>query len=469
MSSKRDRLRSQILDLVREYHAEAFPDESFVPGESEARVAGRVFDDDELVHLVDASLDFWLTTGRFAERFEREFARYFGLRHAILVNSGSSANLVALSALTSPKLPSRPLQPGDEVITVATSFPTTLNPIIQNGLVPVFVDVEIPTYNIDATQLEAAYSDRVRAIMVAHTLGNPFNLDAITEFAKEHDLYLIEDCCDAVGSTYRGKKVGTFGDLATVSFYPAHHITMGEGGCVLTNKGRLKVIVESFRDWGRDCWCDPGKENTCGKRFNWKLGDLPHGYDHKYIYSHIGFNLKLTDMQAAVGVAQLAKLEGFIEARRRNFTKLREGLAGLEEFFILPEPTPHSEPSWFGFPIAVRPETGLTREFVLAYLNERKVATRLLFGGNILRQPAYRNIEHRVVGDLAQSDFVMNNVFWVGAYPGLSGDPIAHMLQCFHDAVGAYRGGGADSKSSGPGRAADQLERAGRNVARVAR
>jgi CDP-4-dehydro-6-deoxyglucose reductase, E1 len=440
MTAENDRaahLRSQILGLVSEYHDAAFPSTDFQAGETQIHFAGRVFDEHELVNLVDASLDFWLTTGRYAEQFERRFARLFGLRHALLVNSGSSANLVALSCLTSRKLGKRRLQPGDEVITVASSFPTTVNPIVQNGLVPVFVDVDIPTYNIDVEMLEAALSDRTRAIMVAHTLGNPFDLDAVTAFARDHDLWLIEDCCDALGSTYRGKMVGTFGDLASVSFYPAHHITMGEGGCVLTNKGRLKVLAESFRDWGRDCWCAPGKENTCGKRFDHQLGELPHGYDHKYIYSHIGYNLKLTDMQAAVGVAQLDKLEDFTQARRDNFGRLYDGLQDLQEHLILPEATEHSDPSWFGFPLALREDSPVTRDHILRFMNDRKIATRLLFGGNLLRQPAYLDVPHRRVGDLARADFVMNRVFWVGVYPGLTDASLQFMLESFHDAFAA--------------------------------
>ena len=428
-------LRGQILDLVREYHGEQFPPVEFEPGETQIHFAGRVFDERELVHLVDSALDFWLTTGRYAERFERSFARLLGLRHALLVNSGSSANLVALSCLTSPKLGERRLRSGDEVITVASSFPTTVNPILQNGLVPVFVDVNVPTYNIDVSMLDAALSDRTRAIMVAHTLGNPFDLDAVTAFAREHDLWLIEDCCDALGSTYRGKMVGTFGDLASVSFYPAHHITMGEGGCVLTNTGRLKVLAESFRDWGRDCWCAPGKENTCGKRFEHQLGELPYGYDHKYIYSHIGYNLKLTDMQAAVGVAQLEKLESFTEARRSNFGVLYAGLQDLQEHLILPEATLHSDPSWFGFPLALREGSPISRDHVLRFMNDRKIATRLLFAGNLLRQPAYRDVPHRQVGELPNADFVMNRVFWVGVYPGLTPASLQFMVESFHDAV----------------------------------
>ena len=433
MSKSAEQLRAEILDLVRQYHAAAFAAKPFEPGRSPVPYAGRVFDADEVAHLVDSSLDFWLTTGRFAAQFEKEFAAVFGLRHALLVNSGSSADLLALTALTSSKLGDERLRPGDEVVTVAAGFPTTVNPTIQTGLVPVFVDVDVPTYNIDVTQLETARSPRTRAVMIAHTLGNPFDLAAVTAFCAKYDLWLVEDCCDALGSTYAGRPVGTFGDLATVSFYPAHHITMGEGGCVLTDRPRLKTIVESFRDWGRACWCAPGDSNTCGKRFGWQLGDLPHGYDHKYTYAHIGYNLKLTDMQAAVGVAQLRKLPQFVAARRANFRTLREGLRELEEFFILPEPTPNSDPSWFGFPLAVRPGAPFTRNDAVTFLESRKVATRLLFGGNLVRQPAYRDVPHRVVGDLRNSDFVMNNVFWVGVYPGLTPAMLDHMLTCFRD------------------------------------
>src|SRR5690242_791906 len=418
--SRADELRAQILELAREYHAEAFGPREFVPGESTVPVAGRVFDSEEVVRLVDSSLDMWLTTGRYAEQFEKRFAKVFGRRHAILVNSGSSANLVAFSALTSLKLGRRRVKPGDEVITVATGFPTTVNPIIQNGAVPVFLDVDMPTYNVDITHLEDALTDRTRAVMMAHTLGNPFDLGTIAAFCEEHDLWLVEDCCDAVGATYDGRHVGSFGDFATTSFYPAHHITMGEGGAVITNKGKMKVLAESFRDWGRDCWCEPGKENTCGKRFDQQFGSLPHGYDHKYVYSHIGYNLKVTDMQAAVGVAQLDKLEGFVAARRENFRRLHEGLSDLQEILLLPEATPNSDPSWFGFPIGVRPEAPVDRNHVVAGLQDRGIDTRLLFGGNLLRQPAYRDIPHRVVGDLRNGDYVMNNVFWIGVYPGLT-------------------------------------------------
>ena len=432
MSNTADTLRMQIIDLVREYYKAAFPKHKFRPGESAIPYAGRVFDDEELVNLVEAGLDFWLTSGRFARQFEREFAQFFGIRHAMLVNSGSSANLLALSCLTSPKVGERRLHPGDEVITVAVGFPTTVNPIVQCRLIPVFVDVTIPTYNVDIGQIEAALGERTRAIMLAHTLGNPFDLAAVVNFAQRHNLWFIEDCCDAVGATYNGQKVGTFGDLATVSFYPAHHITMGEGGCVLTNQSLLKTLVQSFRDWGRDCWCEPGKDNTCGKRFGWQLGDLPYGYDHKYTYSHIGYNLRLTDMQAAVGLAQLKKLPAFIKARRRNFQLLYEGLRASQEFFILPEATPGSEPSWFGFPLAVRPEAPFTRNQVVRYLESHKIATRLLFGGNIVRQPAYHDVQYRVVGDLKNSDFVMNLVFWIGVYPGLSEKMLEYILECFY-------------------------------------
>ena len=425
-------LKAEILKLVREYYSAAFGSSPFIPGETPIPYAGRVFDDDELACLVEAGLDFWLTSGRFADRFEHDFARFCGIRYAMLVNSGSSANLAALSCLTSPKLGERQLRPGDEVITLATGFPTTVNPIVQNQLVPVFVDVDLSTYNLDVTQLEAAYSERTRAIMVAHTLGNPFDLDAVTSFAKRRNLWLIEDCCDAVGATYKGKTVGTFGDLSTVSFYPAHHITMGEGGCVLTDNTILKTLVESFRDWGRDCWCDPGKEDTCGKRFGWQIGDLPEGYDHKYIYTHIGYNLKLTDMQAAVGVAQLQKLPAFIAARRQNFADLYEGLKDLEEFFVLPKATEGSEPSWFGFPLAIRKGAPFTRRGVTQQLEARRISTRLLFGGNLVRQPAYLNVPHRTVGKLPNADFVMENVFWIGVYPGLGRQAIEFILETFH-------------------------------------
>jgi CDP-4-dehydro-6-deoxyglucose reductase, E1 len=432
MPRSADELRRQILALVAEYHDVAFAPREFVPGESAVPVSGKVFGANEVQHVVDAGLDFWLTTGRFAIDFERRFAKVMQARHAMLVNSGSSANLLALSCLTSPSLGEDRLRPGDEVITVAAGFPTTVNPIVQNGLVPVFVDVEPGTYGPVVSQLEQAVSERTRAVMIAHTLGNPFDLDAVTALVKKHDLYLIEDCCDAVGATYRGRSVGSFGDLATVSFYPAHHITMGEGGCVLAHKPAMKRLVESFRDWGRDCWCETGKDNTCGKRFDWQLGDLPRGYDHKYTYSHLGYNLKLTDLQAAVGLAQLDKLPAFVAARRRNFRFLHEALRDLEEYLILPQATPGSDPSWFGFPLAVRAGAPFTRHDLVTYLERHRIATRQLFAGNLVRQPAYAGVAHRRVGDLARTDFVMQNVFWIGVYPGLSAEALAYVAETLH-------------------------------------
>lgn len=433
--NRSDALREQIKQLVAEYYTESFPKKEFVAGESAVPVSGRVFDAHDLQTLVDSSLDFWLTAGRFANEFERKFAKRMGVRAARLVNSGSSANLVAFAALTSPTLGDRQIRPGDEVITVAAGFPTTVNPILQHGAVPVFIDVDLATHNADVSMLEEALSPKTKAIMFAHTLGNPFDLDTVTAFAKKHNLWLIEDCCDALGSTYNGQHVGTFGDLATVSFYPAHHITMGEGGAVVTNKPSIDRLVESFRDWGRDCWCPPGKDNTCGKRFDWQLGTLPCGYDHKYTYSHIGYNLKVTDMQAAVGVSQLEKLDGFIEARRRNFKLLKEGLASLQDFYLLPEATPKSDPSWFGFPIGVKPESKLTRNAVTGYLESHKIGTRLLFAGNLVRQPAYKDANYRVIGDLKHTDYTMNNVFWVGVYPGLDGSRIEYILQRLREAT----------------------------------
>ena len=382
-------------------------------------MSGKVFDEKDVQNLVDASLDFWLTTGRFAQTFEERFPAFMQQKHCLLVNSGSSANLLALTALTAPELGARRLQPGDEVITCATGFPTTVNPILQNQLVPVFLDVHIPTYNMDVSRLEEAVGPRTKAIMLAHTLGNPFDLDAVMAVARKHDLWVIEDCCDAVGATYRGQMVGTFGDLATCSFYPAHHITMGEGGAVLTSNPLLKKLVESFRDWGRDCWCEPGHDNTCRKRFDWQLGGLPHGYDHKYTYSRIGYNLKATDMQAAVGVSQLEKLPGFIESRNANFAYLLERLQPLEENLILPKSLPEAQPSWFGLPITLREGSPVTRNQVIQHLEDHRIGTRLLFGGNLLRQPAYQGIPHRVVGGLEQADLVMDRTFWLGVWPGL--------------------------------------------------
>ena len=435
MSEKADALRHQILELTRRYHAEAFPSRKFLAGTSSVPVSGKVIDADDIANVVDSALDAWFTTGRWAKDFERKLARFVGVRSASLVNSGSSANLVALSALCSPKLGDRQLRPGDEVITVAAGFPTTVNPILQNRLVPVFVDVNIPSYEIDVSKLEEAYGPKVKAVMIAHTLGNVFDLDVVTEFCKKHRLWLVEDCCDALGSTWRGRHVGTFGDIATVSFYPAHHITTGEGGAVLTDKPALQVLIDSYRDWGRDCWCEPGVDNTCGKRFDWQLGDLPCGYDHKYTYSHVGYNLKATDMQAALGVSQIAKLPEFIARRKQNFAYLNAALQSLTDVLILPEASsPHADPSWFGFPIAVRESAPFTRDQLTRHLDGKKIATRLMFAGNLLRQPAYAGFEHRVVGSLANTDFVMNQVFWLGTFPGLTEpmlDYIAATVQSF--------------------------------------
>lgn len=431
--NRKDEIKAAIRQLTAEYYEEAFAEKSFTPGESPVPVSGRVFDDRDLYAIVESGLDFWLTAGRFADLFEFKFAKFVGVRDARLVNSGSSANLVAVSVLTSPTLGERQLKPGDEVITVAAGFPTTVNPIVQNRLVPVFVDVELGTYNVDVNQLETALSARTKALIFAHTLGNPFNVAAVSEFARRHKLWLIEDCCDALGSTFGGRRVGTFGDIATFSFYPAHHITMGEGGCVGTSRPQLTKLIESFRDWGRDCWCAPGKDNTCGKRFDWQLGTLPYGYDHKYTYSHIGYNLKVSDMQAAVGVSQLEKLEGFIEARKKNFNYLADRLQPLSNVFLLPQATPGSEPSWFGYPMAVKPESGLSRDEVIRFLDSRKIGTRLLFGGNLMRQPAFRDIQKRVIGDLPSSDFITNNVFWIGVYPGLTKPMLDYVVESLNE------------------------------------
>jgi CDP-6-deoxy-D-xylo-4-hexulose-3-dehydrase len=424
-------LRTRILELVNEFHDAEFRAREFVPGESPVPVSGRVFDAEELLTLVDSSLDFWLTTGRYARRFELELARTMDARHALLCNSGSSANLLAVSALTSPKLRERRLQPGDEVLTVAAGFPTTVNPIVMNRLVPVFVDVELPTYNASVAALEEGIGPRTKAIILAHTLGNPFELDAVVELAKRHDLWLIEDNCDALGSRYRGRLTGTTGDFGTISFYPAHHITMGEGGAVLTKRPQLKLLIESFRDWGRDCWCEPGEDDTCGTRFDWQLGTLPRGYDHKYIFSHIGYNLKVTDMQAAIGVAQLQKLARFVEARKRNWSLLRAALQPYEDFVILPEPTPESDPSWFGFTLTVRPDAPFERNDLIRHLEAHKIGTRLMFGGNLTRQPAYEGVDYRVVGELRNTDLVMNQSFWIGVYPGLTDTMIDYVADSF--------------------------------------
>ncbi|WP_419807010.1 lipopolysaccharide biosynthesis protein RfbH [Terriglobus sp.] len=434
MTEKAQALREQILSLTREFQREAFPAREFEPGSSTVPVSGKVIDGDDIAAVVDSALDAWFTTGRWAKEFERKLARFFGLRSASLVNSGSSANLVAFSALTSPKLGDRQIKPGDEVITVAAGFPTTVNPILQNRCVPVFIDVTLPHYEVDVTKLEAARSEKTKAVMIAHTLGNAFDVESVSAFCKKYNLWLVEDCCDALGTELNGKKVGTFGDIATVSFYPAHHITMGEGGAVLTDKPALKVLIESFRDWGRDCWCEPGVDNTCGKRFDWQLGTLPCGYDHKYTYSHIGYNLKATDMQAALGVSQIAKLPHFIERRKENFAYLRSKLQslGMEQWLMLPEATPGCDASWFGFPIAVKLDAPFTRDQLTKTLDAKKIGTRLIFAGNLLRQPAYEGWEYRVVGELPNTDFVMNQVFWVGVFPGLTEPMLDYIAETMH-------------------------------------
>jgi CDP-6-deoxy-D-xylo-4-hexulose-3-dehydrase len=415
-----EELREQILRLVTEYTKQRHAPRAFVPGETVIPPSGKVFGAEEVCNAVDASLDFWLTTGRFNAEFERKLAEFLDIRWAVTTNSGSSANLLAIAALTSPKLGDQALRPGDEIITVAAGFPTTVNPAVHYGLVPVFVDVDIPTYNIEPDKIEAAVSSKTRAIMLAHTLGNPFNLAEVMRIAEKYDLWVIEDCCDALGARYDGKLVGSCGDIGTLSFYPAHHITMGEGGAVFSQDNQLKVLVESFRDWGRDCWCDPGKDNTCGKRFQWQLGDLPFGYDHKYVYSHIGYNLKITDFQAAVGLAQLDRANGFIAQRRANFAYLHALLKPFEEFLILPEATPGSDPSWFGFPITVRSEAPFSRLELLTFYDEAKIGSRLLFSGNLTRQPAYKDVRYRISGNLVNTDTVMNQTFWLGIYPGIT-------------------------------------------------
>jgi CDP-6-deoxy-D-xylo-4-hexulose-3-dehydrase len=430
---------AQILDLVAQHAAEHHKPPVFDRSRPSVPVSGKLLGAPEIVELVRSSLDGWLTAGPEHKNFERKLARAAGLRHALMVNSGSSANLAAVTALTSPRLPNR-LQPGDEVITVAAGFPTTVNPIVQNGLVPVFVDVTLPSYDIDVDAMEAAVSDRTRAVVMAHTLGNPFDLGFVTDFCRRHGLLLVEDCCDALGARYDGAPVGTFGDLATLSFYPAHQITTGEGGAVLTNRGLLKKTVETIRDWGRDCWCDPGCDNTCGKRFNQQFGTLPHGYDHKYVYSHLGYNLKATDMQAAVGAAQLDRLDGFVAKRAENHAYLSEALADLSDTLILPEATPNSEPSWFGFAVTVRPDAPYTRTDLVRHLDSRGVDTRQLFAGNLLRQPAYQDVEHRVVGSLDVTDTVATSSLWMGCWPGLTEAHLeyaAATLREFHFRAGA--------------------------------
>ncbi|HDY66906.1 MAG TPA: lipopolysaccharide biosynthesis protein RfbH [Candidatus Scalindua sp.] len=424
-------IRKEILGKVKEFYRSQKQDMQFIPGKSYISYAGRIYDEKELINLVDASLDFWLTAGRYAKEFEKKFAKFLGMKYCLLTNSGSSANLLAISALTSPKLGKRRLKPGDEVITTACGFPTTLNPILQNNLVPVFIDVELGTYNIDISKIEKTITKRTKAIFIAHTLGNPVDLDKILKIAKKYNLFLIEDNCDSLGSKYKGRYTGTFGHISTCSFYPAHHITMGEGGAVLTNDPLLKRIILSFRDWGRDCWCEPGKDNTCGKRFSWQLGKLPFGYDHKYTYSHIGYNLKVTDMQAAIGIAQLKKLPKFIEVRKKNFTYLYNRLKKYEKYFALPQATKKSEPSWFGFPILIKENAPFTRDDIVSYLEKNKIATRMLFGGNLLKQPAYQEIKYKICGTLQNTDLVMNNLFWIGAYPGLTEEMMGFVIRYF--------------------------------------
>lgn len=431
-------LRREIFEKVKLLYQLKKENEKFIPGESRINYAGRVYDEKEMISLVDASLDFWLTTGRYAKQFEEALAKFIGVRYCLLTNSGSSANLLAISALTSPKLRERRLKPGDEVITTACGFPTTLNPLIQNNLIPVFIDVELGTYNIQADRIEEAITDKTKAIFVPHTLGNPVQLDKILELAKDYDLWFVEDNCDALGSKYMGKYTGSFGHISTCSFYPAHHITMGEGGAVLTDDSALKNIIVSFRDWGRDCWCDPGCDDTCGKRFGWKLGSLPAGYDHKYIYSHIGYNLKVTDMQAAIGVEQLKKLPDFIEKRKANFKALYDGLIVFGEFFVLTRGENESDPSWFGFPILVRDDAPFIRSEIVAYLEENKIATRMLFGGNLTKQPAYEGTKYRVLDTLDNTDIVMNDLFWIGVYPGMDCHMVDYILSKFGTFLNEY-------------------------------
>ncbi len=417
-----------LIDSVREI-ARNKTNKIIIPGENYIPVTGKVLDEEDILMGVDSMLDAWLTAGRYSEEFERKLARYMGSRFSFLVNSGSSANLLAFYALTSPKLGDRAIKPGDEIITVAAGFPTTINPMLQFGCVPVFLDIEITTYNIKADQIESAITPKTKAIMLAHTLGNPFNLGIVMEIAKKYNLWVIEDDCDSLGATYNDKKTGTFGDLATLSFYPAHHITMGEGGAVLVNNAQLKKITESFRDWGRDCWCPPGKDNTCGERFCQKLGDLPQGYDHKYTYSHIGFNLKATDMQAAIGLSQLTKADTFIEKRRINHALLYNKLKPLEEYFILPEPTSNSNPSWFGFMLTIRDGNKINRNSLVEYLETNKIGTRLLFGGNLTKQPAYKNSNYKILNSLENTDKIMNNGFWLGVWPGLKEEHYDYIVE----------------------------------------
>ncbi len=415
-----ERIRKEIFRKVNELYYLRRDKAGYIPGKSTINYAGRVYDEKELVSLVDSSLDFWLTAGRYAKEFEERLSDFLKIKYCLLTNSGSSANLLAVSALTSPMLKNRRLNPRDEVITTACGFPTTLNPILQNNLVPVFIDVELGNYNIQAEKIEKAITKKTRAIFTAHTLGNPVNINKIKQVVTKHNLWWIEDNCDSLGSKYRGRYTGTFGDISTCSFYPPHHITMGEGGAVLTDNLLLKRIIMSFRDWGRDCWCESGDDDTCKKRFSQKFGDLPYGYDHKYVYSHVGYNLKVTDMQAAIGVAQLKKFPGFIKARKKNFCFFKEHFKKYEDYFVLPEAIKGSDPSWFGFPILVKEDAPFTRNNIVNYLEQHKIATRMLFGGNLIKQPAYKNVEYRISGGLSNTDLVMNNLFWIGVYPGLT-------------------------------------------------
>lgn len=433
MTEEEKKIRQEIFALVEKLYKQKYQGKSFIPGKTPVRYAGRVFDEKEIINLVDSSLDFWLTSGRYAEEFESKFAQYFDVSDAILVNSGSSANLVALSTLTSPKLGDRRLKPGDEIVTVAAGFPSTVAPIVQNNLIPVFVDINLGTYDAIPGQLKEAIGPKTRAIFLAHTLGNPFDVDAVLELVKKHDLWLIEDNCDSLGSKYRERLTGTFGHLSTVSFYPAHHITTGEGGCVVTNDEELARIARSFRDWGRDCYCNPGESNTCGKRFSQQFGTLPPGYDHKYVYSHIGYNLKMTDMQASIGVAQLDKLEWFVRRRKENFDRLYSGLIPYQNKIILPEATPHSDPSWFGFLLTVKEDAGFSRNKLTSFLEQNGIETRNLFCGNLIRQPAFLGIKKRQFGDLKNTDLIMNNTFFIGLFPGIGKAQIDYILEVFEE------------------------------------
>lgn len=433
IDEKQDRL--EIFDLVRKFQEKHRKDKGFKPGKTAIPPSGKLIDQEELIAMVDASLDGWLTAGRYNMEFERRLSKFLGVKHVLTVNSGSSANLIAFSCLTSPKLGARAIQPGDEVISVAAGFPTTVNPILQFGAVPVFIDVTLETYNIDAEKIEGAITPKTKAIMLAHTLGNPFNLEVITHLCKKHNLWLVEDTCDALGSTYRGKKVGTFGDVGTLSFYPAHHITMGEGGAVFMNSDELKLIAESYRDWGRDCYCLPGKDNTCGKRFEWQLGELPCGYDHKYTYSHIGYNLKISDMQAACGLAQLKKAESFVAARKKNFKFLYDMLSDLQNVIMLPVATEHADPSWFGFPITVKRSAPISRFELINTLDNKNIGTRLLFAGNLTRQPSMKGQKFRIADKLDVTDTIMNDTFWVGIHPALSEEMLAFVSEVMHEAL----------------------------------